>query len=86
MYIGSFARWLKDDFYPFLSLKKILVLMTLGRCPSHPGLSLPSDPVSGEPLLCGAADSNGPTPAIHPGRQAAHEAPQRSRSSHPAYS
>lgn len=50
------------------------------------GISLPSDPVPGEPLLCGAADSDGPSLALHPRRQTAHQASWRHQPSHPAFS
>lgn len=52
--------------------KQILFSLTSHPRPSPPGLSLPSHPVPGEPLLRGAADSHGSTPPIHPGREAAH--------------
>ena len=42
-----------------------------------PELTLSSDPFPGEPLLSGAADSDGPTSALHSWSQAAHQAPQR---------
>lgn len=41
----------------------------------HVGISLPSNPVPGKSLLCGAAGRHGQKPAYHPGRQTSHQAP-----------
>lgn len=40
------------------------------------GIPIPSNPVLGEPLFCGAAGCHGQTPPHHPGQQTAHQAPQ----------
>lgn len=53
---------------------------------SLPGISLPPDPVTGEPLFRGAADSDGSTSAIHPEGQAAYQAPKWSGFPQPTFS
>ena len=76
MYFDNFADRPKDNFLPLFCSVETLFSLTLHHHHSLPGISFPSDPVPGEPLLRGAADSNGATPAIHPGRQTPHQAPQ----------